>query len=224
MIKTLTRATALAAGLGTAALVAAAAPAGAVTSPVPHAGPTSQVASVTFANRHDNGHGTPSEWLLYGSQTLPSGVVRGNLASTITITKTGPTTYAVTMTASGSGQTVQGAGSPNATLPGNLDCFPFTVSLASGSGLTETIHATAGPTVPLQGHVYFGDAQSFSGVPSLAFPSGTVTSVSVDSYDFGYHPVPNAVNSGQAAPFTWSDTSDNGDGNAPGDGQISCAL
>lgn len=222
----------LVSGVITAAVLGAplagAASAGAVTAP--HAGLTSASFTVSFGDRYDNGHGTPSQWLLY--PLLPTG--QGALKSTITITRSGTASpsscpssaspcfsYAVTMTASGAGNTIQGAGSPNATLPGNLDCRSFPVTLFNGSGLSETIYSAGSPVHNLQGTVYTGNTPSFSAVPGLAF--NAPVNRNITSYRFSYIP---SVLFG-AAPIGWIDSSTNNDGNSPSwfqDGQITCAF
>jgi len=226
----------LAATVATAGGLALAGASAAGASTFPHAGPTSALFNVSFGNRHDNGNGSPSEWLLYKLDRNQAGMpTGGGLKSTITISLTGTVNsslcpagsgickeFTVTMTATGSGVTVQGAGSPNATLPGNLNCRSFPVVLDGNSGLTETVYSRSGPVNNLNGDIFIGDplsAPGFSAVPLLAFPAGG--NKIVTSYRFGYTPAGGGW--GVAAPIGWVDSSTNNDGNAPGDGQISCA-
>lgn len=176
--------------------------------------PTTVNSVTQVSNRPDNGHGTPSLWAYdtFGrtlTVTLdapqPSvGVPAGDLAYTATVSDKG------TFTA------IQGAGAPNASTAALKIASPVSGDLTGT--ISYTIVAPASDT--LTGTVPAAEDDNFStgtagfvstgNWPQQAFGTPANAIVTSGAYSWAY----------STACETWTDSSSNGDGNLPADGNI----
>ena len=181
--------------------------------------------TVGFGNHHDNGGNGP--WGIYPEV----GGVAG-LSDTVTITFVGNAApaqcgnisgpcfeFAAVSQGSGDLFTIPGDFAPNQG-PGHTGqkiLRAIDVQLMPGSNITDTgFYSTGFPDSHLNGHTFLGDGQSFGNVPALAFGTPLTGFRSQESYIFTYSPRVSAH-----VPFQgWTDSSSNGDGQLPGDGQI----
>lgn len=181
--------------------------------------------TVYFGNHHDSGGN--GDWGIYPQVGNASG-----LADTVTITfvasvapsfcgnPSGPCgQYTAVSEASGDLFTIPGDFAPNQG-PGHAGQkikSAIDVQLMAGSNITDTQFYSAGvPSSSLNGTTFLGDSQSFGDVPALAFSSPLTGFRAHETYSFAYAPRPSARVPGQG----WIDSSSNGDGQLPADGQI----
>lgn len=172
---------------------------------VHHTPPASSV-TIRFSDHSDGGNG--------GTWAKDSGQAQ------LTTKKTGTDTYTATLSLEGSFVTIPGAFTPNQSSPYTGDTLTASRKVGSSATITGSVSysftSDEAPAWVTGTVVTTGDLPRLSDWYKLPFDSSAHVSGGITHYSFVYRlkcPLKFGVQ-------TWTETDTNGDGNAPGDGNI----